>query len=54
MRGFFMLIVLIGAFLAMDAVAFDGRYRSAAWQQAAHQGQAVNNNVQRWLNKLGL
>jgi hypothetical protein len=33
-RGLLILTALVGAFLAMDAGAFDGRYRGAGWQQA--------------------
>jgi hypothetical protein len=52
MRSFFILILAIGAFWAIDVYAFHGRYSQAIWQEAQSQGQQFNYAVQRFLRKL--
>jgi hypothetical protein len=54
MRSFLILIVLIGALAAIDAIAYGGRYRTAVWQEANYQGQMVRYGIQNWLKGLGL
>ena len=52
-RGLLILTVLIGAIWAIDAFAFDGRYRQAAWREANYQAQKLDHEVRYWLNKSG-
>jgi len=49
MRGLLILIVAVGG-LAIDAVAFGGRYSDAAWQAAKYQGQQMNDEIRRWMS----
>ena len=51
MRAFLILTVLIAAFLAIDAFAFGGRYRTTAWQYANYQGKKFINEVHYYLEK---
>jgi hypothetical protein len=51
MRGFFLLVLVVGALWAVDEYAFDGRYSQAAWLEAQSQGQQLRYNVRNWLNK---
>jgi nitrate reductase NapE component len=53
-RGFLILIFLIGAVWAIDTVAYDGHYGRVAWMEAKHHGQKANHEVRTWLRKLGL
>jgi len=54
MRSFLMLILLIGALWAIDAIAFGGEYSTAIWQEANYQGQKLNYELQYTFRKLGL
>ena len=55
MRAFFVpTVVIIGTLWAIDALAFDGRYTKAAWQEAKFQGQQLNSQIQYSLRKVGL
>jgi hypothetical protein len=54
MRSLIILAVLIGTLLAIDALAFGGRYRTAAWQEANYQGQQFNYEIQYRLRRSGL
>jgi hypothetical protein len=51
MRGFLIVIAAIGG-IAVDVVAFGGRYSGAAWQIAKHQGQQLNHEAKRWLHHI--
>ena len=51
MRKFLFLSVLIGGLLVVDAVAFDGRYRRAAWLEADHQVQKFRYEVDYFITK---
>ena len=54
MRPFLVLVlILIGAFLAVDQLAYEGRYRQAAWQEARHQGQQFSNQIGYWFRRFG-
>jgi hypothetical protein len=37
------------AVLAIDAFAFDSRYRKAGFHLAEHHGQRINHRIQQWL-----
>ena len=54
MGTFLKLAVLIGTLLAVDAIAFGGRYRTAVLQEANYQGQTVRFGIQDWLKGIGL
>jgi hypothetical protein len=45
------LIFAIGGLLAFDAVQYEGRYRTAVWQDAKYQGQTFSQEVERMLKK---
>ena len=49
MRAFIFIVILAGAF---DWIAFKGQYSSAIWDDAKYEGQLLNVEVQRLLNKL--
>ena len=51
MRGFLLLILVVGVFWALDMYAFDGRYSQAARREAQSQGQQFQYEVRQWLNK---
>jgi hypothetical protein len=51
MRGLLILIAAIGG-IAVDVVAFGGRYSGATWQIAKQQGQQLNNEAKRWLRQI--
>jgi hypothetical protein len=51
MRGFLILVVAIGAFWAIDVLAFDSRYSNAVWRETKYQAQQFNYEVKRWLNR---
>ena len=42
MGKFLNLFILIGILWVVDAVAFDGRYSTAVWEQAHYEGQTVD------------
>ena len=46
-------LVLLGvlAVLALDAVAFGGRYRQAAWNEAKKQGAQINYEIDSWIRR---
>ncbi|MGH6812141.1 MAG: hypothetical protein ACREDM_07270 [Methylocella sp.] len=48
-----LVISLLIAAIGIDTFAFDARYRRAAWQEAKHQGDLFNDELQRWLPKIG-
>jgi hypothetical protein len=54
MRSFFTLLIAIGALWAIDVIALDSRYSEPLWRDVKHQAQNFNNEISRWLNKLGL
>jgi hypothetical protein len=55
MRGLLVpAIALIVALWAIDAFAFHGRYRAAAWLEASHQGQKLSFEIRHWLKEIGL
>ena len=54
MRGLFFLILIVGAFWILDMYAFNGRYSQAAWAEARSQGQQLQYEVRRLLDKTGL
>jgi hypothetical protein len=54
MRTLLFLAVSIVALLALDAIAFDGRYREQAWREAAHQVDKANYEIKSLLRKYGL
>jgi hypothetical protein len=51
MQHLLFLIFTIGGLLAFDAFQCEGRYRTAVWQEAKHQGQAFNQEAERMLKK---
>jgi hypothetical protein len=54
MGNFLKLIVLIGTFWAVDAIAFGGRYRTAVLQEANYQGETVRYGIRDWFKGIGL
>lgn len=52
MQRFLFLAALIGVLWALDAYAFQGRYRAALWQEANHQVQIFNGGVQSFVSKV--
>jgi hypothetical protein len=54
MRTLLFLALTIAVLLAVDAIAFEGRYREQAWREAAHQGDKLNYEVRSLLRKSGL
>ena len=54
MRILFFLALSIVALLALDAIAFDGRYRQQAWRETAHQADKLNHEMNSLLRKSGL
>lgn len=51
MRGFFLLIFVVGALRALDTLAFNGRYSETALQEAQSQGRQFQYEVRQWINK---
>jgi hypothetical protein len=47
MRHLLFLASAIGAFLAIDAIQFEGYYRTAVWREAQYRGQAFNRELER-------
>jgi hypothetical protein len=54
MRSLLFLALSIVALLALDAIAFGGRYREQAWQEAVYQGDKLNYEMKSLLRKSGL
>jgi hypothetical protein len=54
MRMLLFLALSIAALFALDAIAFDGRYREQAWREAVHQGDNLNYQMKSLLRKSGL
>jgi hypothetical protein len=52
-RGFLILVFLIGAVWAIDTFAFNGHYGRVAWMEAKYHGEKANNEVRNWLKKNG-
>jgi hypothetical protein len=53
MRAFVVLAVLIGTFLAVDALAFGGRHTQAAWHGAKYKFQELHYDLSYWRQKAG-
>lgn len=51
MRNLVFVFVLIGAAWVADQVAFDGRYSSAVWLEAKHEGQQLKQDVDYWIRR---
>jgi hypothetical protein len=51
MRNFLFLAYVIGALFVIDAIGFDGHYRTAIWQDATNRGQTFSSDLERWLQK---
>jgi hypothetical protein len=51
MRGFVILLVVVGAVWAGDRFANHGRYGDAFWREAKYRGQAASDDIKHWLNK---
>ena len=49
MRHLLFMASAFGALLAIDAMQFDGYYRTAVWREAQHKGQAFNRELERSL-----
>jgi len=54
MRAVLFVVALVAAVWALDAIAFDGHYGQAAWQETKHRGQQFNYDVRYYLRKFGL
>ena len=53
MRVFQLITIIVGLW-AVDALAFEGRYRRSAWEAANYQGQKLQYEINYWLErKLG-
>lgn len=53
MRGFLLILIAAIGGVAVDVVAFGGRYSGGAWQIAKYQGQQLNSEAKRWLRHIG-
>ena len=51
MRVALVLLGVLTAALALDAVAFGGRYRQAAWDGATRQGAQIEYEIQYWVRR---
>jgi len=51
MRVALVLLGVLTAALALDAVAFGGRYRQAAWDGATRQGAQIDYEIQYWVRR---
>jgi hypothetical protein len=49
MRHLMFLATVAGILLAVDAIRFNGRYRTEVWREAQYQGQSFNREVERRL-----
>jgi hypothetical protein len=54
MRAFVLLATVFLGVLTLDAIAFGGRYREDAWEQARSQGVKWNYQMSYWLRKSGI
>jgi hypothetical protein len=53
MRTLLPIAATIAVLLIIDAVAFDGRNRQAAWREAQTQANLFNNNLNRMMQIAG-
>jgi hypothetical protein len=51
MRVALVLLGVLTAVLALDAVAFGGRYRQAAWDEAKRQDTQIDYEIQYWMRR---
>jgi hypothetical protein len=49
--GFITIVAVAAALLALDAVAWDGRYRKAAWREVEQGGAKFNHQIRYYINK---
>ena len=54
MRNLVFIAFLLGLLAAFDAVAFDGYYRTAAWENVKYQADQFNQQIHNWLGTMGL
>ena len=54
MRNLVFIAFLLALVAVFDAVAFDGHYRTAAWQDAKYQADQFNQQIHKWLSTMGL
>jgi hypothetical protein len=48
-----LIFVVVCALAAIDAIAADGRYRNASWQEAKKQVSLFNATIRSWVNRIG-
>jgi hypothetical protein len=50
-RILIVILIVAVALSVLDSVAYDGRYTSAAWREAKHQGYRFNVEMKRVFDK---
>jgi hypothetical protein len=51
MRSLLFLACMTGVLLAVDAIRFDGRYRTEVWRDAQYKGQSFTREVENGLRR---
>jgi len=53
MRATLVLLGVLIALCALDAVAFRGYYRQATWDEAKRQGDQIRYEIEYWMKRAG-
>jgi hypothetical protein len=51
MRVALVLLGILAALFALDAVAYGGHYRQAAWKAAKSQGSEIEYEIRYWIRR---